>query len=101
MSASRTEFAKVIRPRYFQNCPKVQAAGQILTLRLERADLFWRLLLGLLQAGRYTGGWIKRYRKDHARRLYLLEDIGVISAASHGFAAGWWDRDNKRGYARV
>ena len=78
-----------------------QAAGQILTLRLERADLFWRLLLGLLQAGRYTGGWIKCYRKDHARRLYLLEDIGVISAASHGFAAGWWDRDNKRGYARV
>ena len=78
-----------------------RSAGQILTLRLERADLFWRLLLGLLQAGRYTGGWIKSYRKDHARRLYLLEDIGVISAASHGFAAGWWDRDNKRGYARV
>ena len=78
-----------------------QAAGQILTLRLERADLFWRLLLGLLQAGRYTGGWIKRYLKDHARRVYLLEDIGVISGASHGFAAGWWDRDNKRGYARV
>ena len=33
-----------------------RSAGQILTLRLERADLFWRLLLGLLQADRYTGG---------------------------------------------
>ena len=84
-----------------RDAPLAAGWGEILTLRLERADLFWRLLLGLLQAGRYTGGWIKRYRKDHARRLYLLEDIGVISAASHGFAAGWWDRDNKRGYARV
>jgi hypothetical protein len=78
-----------------------RSAGQILTLRLERADLFWRLLLGLLQADRYTGGGIKRYRQDLARRWCVLEGIGVIRCASHWFAAGYWDRDNKRGYARV